>query len=170
MRTSMLLIATLCLMTTLPAAAQPVEDLNPLLVEIQPNPEGPDRGNEWVEFANPFPVPLDLDGFYLADGERCLLADEGRTADDRYPLEGTIPAFDRLVILLPSSCLQLANTGDNLNLTLEDGTLVQEISWPQENLDLPAEQETLQACLGTAGLHGNWTLAQATPGEANVAC
>ncbi|MDX1612342.1 MAG: lamin tail domain-containing protein [Candidatus Thermoplasmatota archaeon] len=161
----------LVLLTTPFAPASAQDATSPVMVEVQPNPEGPDRGNEWVEFANPLPVDLDLEGFYLTDYDRCSVAGQGWVDPYYWPLSGIVPAQGRLVVELPSNCPLLRNGGEVLALTLADGTVLQEIAWGDEGpLDAPDPGESLFACHQEANLHGAWQPGPATRAAGNPAC
>lgn len=173
MRHVLVAVATaLCLTTALAPASLAEDPAAPLMVEIQPNPEGDDAGAEWVEFANPTPAPLDLDGFELTDHDSCFASGEGFTEDYHWELSGTIPAQGHLVLTLPEDCLNLRNgeAGDDLELVREGQTL-QRVAYGDEGpLDVPGEAETLSACHVDANLHGEWSIADASPGASNPDC
>lgn len=136
----------------------------PVLVEAQPNPDGTDRGSEWLEFHNPTPAPLSLDPFYVNDHDFCF-------ADDpRYDLTGTIQPLGRLVVTLPGTCILLQNGGDFFTFETEDGQVVQNVTYgPGTGQPAPSSGTSLAAC--QAGItHAQWMIAQPTRGEANPGC
>lgn len=140
-------------------AADPVA---PLLVELQPNPDGPDSGNEWVELANPGPAPIPLDGLFLTEAAGSVLA-----------LTGTLPPSASTVVVLPTS-FRLNNAGDVLTLTtdpaLGEGAVLQQVAYgSQGDLSAPGSGESLAAC--TLGpVHGAWSSGTASPGTPNAVC
>lgn len=136
----------------------------PVLVEAQPNPDGTDRGNEWLELHNPTPAPLSLDPFYVNDHDFCF------AEDTRYDLSGTIAPMDRVVVTLPGSCILLENSGDRLTLETEDGHVVQTLQYgPGTDLQAPSGGDSLTACQAGA-THLQWMTAEPTRGEANPFC
>lgn len=142
----------------------------PLLVEVQPNPDGPDRGNEWVELANPTPVPLALDGLYLTDDSDCF-RDGDTEKGDRWALDGTLAPMSVTKVTLLYDCIRLSNAGDELRLETEDGDVLQTVAYGTEgDLAAPTAGESLAACHVGAHVHANWTLAPSTPGQANPSC
>lgn len=164
-------VLALCLVTALAPLTAAEDAAAPVLVEIQPDPEGTDRGNEWIELANPTPVPLPVDGLYVTDHDPCFLPGEGFVSDHAHPLEGTIPAGGHLVITLPSACVNLANSGDDLALVTEDGTELQSVSYgDQGGQPTPSDGESLSACHLAANLHGAWSTAAETKGSTNPTC
>lgn len=146
-------------------------EVEPLLVEVQPDPLEETYEREWVEFANPAPFPLSLEGFYLTDHDACFVPGEGLVENYRWPLNATVPASSRLVILLPDNCLNLANSGDDLALENEDGDVIQSVAYGEEgNLDAPESGQSLSACHHTNEIHGAWGLALQSPGRTNPDC
>lgn len=152
----------LCLVTALAPTAASSDPVAPLLVELHPNPEGPDRGNEWVELANPGPAELPLDGLFLGEG-----------SGDTVALSGTVPAFGRVVVALPGS-FALNNGGDTVTLFASGPTgepaIVQTVAYGTDEVPAPGSGDSVIACELAAGLHGPWTAGAASPGTANAAC
>lgn len=164
--TTFILALGLALSIALPAATAD-DAVAPTLVEVEPTPEGE---AEWVEFANPAPTPVSLEGLYLTDDDFCF-APDGPTESYRWPLNVTVPAQDRLVVELPSSCLTLANSGDTLALEDEDGNVLQSVSYGAEGaLPTPTEAQSLSACHAAGLIHGGWDVAAHSPGADNHAC
>jgi hypothetical protein len=142
----------------------------PTMVEVQPTPADDD---EWVEFANPTPVDVSPEGLYLTDHDACFAPGQGFVDEYRWPVEVTVPAQDRLVVDLPDagSCLTLADGGDELALEDEEGNELQAVSYgPEGDHGVPGPSQSLAACHAGALVHGNWSLAGATPGVANPSC
>lgn len=165
-----LLICALVLTTALPLAAQASDPVAPVMVEIDPDPDD-DWDAEWVELYNPAPVDLPLDGLYLTDHDACFAPGQGFVQDYHWPLTGAVPAQSHLVLELPSSCLNLANSGDLIELVTEDGTVLQSVGYGEEgDLPVPADGQSLAACHVAGGLHGPWTTAQETRGALNPGC
>ncbi|MGB0653066.1 MAG: lamin tail domain-containing protein [Thermoplasmatota archaeon] len=108
-----LVAATLlaCLLITAGAgqSAAPGITQRPVINEILVNPEGTDRGNEWVELYNPTPLVVDLTGWMLVDNR-------GRT----HALDGLTLLPEGLSKVLldghPFTGAQLANSGGYLEL------------------------------------------------------
>lgn len=157
-------------MIALPAAT--AEDAAaPLLVEVQPDPVGESFDEEWVEFANPTASDLSLDGLYLTDYDACFVDGEGFVSEYRWPLDVTVPAADRLVVELPSNCVNLANGGDTLALEGEHGNVIQTVSYGDEGtLDAPDDGESVSACHAGALVHGGWAIAAQSPSAHNQGC
>lgn len=167
---SLALAFVLSLSIALPVASAG-DTLAPTLVEAQPDPTGEVYEREWVEFANPSPAPLDLDGLYLTDHDACFLPGEGFVDEYRWPLNATVPATSRIVLQLPTHCLNLANGGDDLALEDEQGNVLQSVSYgPDGDVDAPGDGESLSACHQGALVHGAWALAQQSPAGANQDC
>ncbi|PSG96443.1 hypothetical protein BRD56_10590 [Thermoplasmatales archaeon SW_10_69_26] len=168
------------LLIAVPAAA--AEDTTaPTLVEAQPSPDGHTHDEEWVEFANPAPTALDLEGLFLTDHDACFAPGEGYVETYRLALDNvTVPARDRVVVELPASpCLNLADGGDDLFLEDEQGKQIQQVAYGSEGeLPAPGTGESLSACQATAErwsdrqpmIHGDWSTAMASPGNANPSC
>ena len=140
----------------------------PVLVEVQPNPEGLDRGAEWFELYNPTPVNLALDGYYVTDHDAC-------TGQPTYSLDGVVlPAFGRAAFTLPNgtSCMVLVNSADELALVGPTGHVLQEVAWGGVGRDAPAvgDGEAVAACVNGLGLHTTWSIAAPTKGAPNAAC
>lgn len=165
-------ITALALTTALAPTGTAAEDPAPTLVEVQPNPPGADDGNEWIELSNPTPVPLPLDGLYVADRDGCFASGVGFTEDHRWALDGSIPPRSHLALTIPSpgNCNQLANGGDRLYLETEDGDTLQSVGYGDEGaLAIPSPQESLTAC-SLGPLHPTWTIAPASQDAANPTC
>lgn len=96
------------------APADPADPADPLpattgqlfITAAQPNPAGPDRGNEWIEISNVSGASLALEGHSLRDRQ-----------GGSHELAGIIsPRSTRRVILPGDSPVQLANGGDDIIL------------------------------------------------------
>ncbi len=166
-----LLICALVMTTALPLAAQASDPVAPILVEVDPDPTGSGVDGEWVELYNPSPVDLRLDGLYLTDHDACFAPGEGLVQDYHWPLTGILPAQSHLVLELPSSCLNLANGGDEIELVTEDDDVLQSVAYGDAGgLPAPGAGESLAACHIGAGLHGAWATGPETPGVFNAGC
>jgi hypothetical protein len=75
------------------------------IVGLLPNPVGRDEGNEAVEIGNSRSQPVDLAGWKLRD-----------RAGNPYRLAGTVPAKDRLRIVMTAPSMPLNNDGDTVLL------------------------------------------------------
>lgn len=154
-----LLICALVLTTALPLAAQASDPVAPVMVEIDPDPPGSDANSEWVEFHNPAPVPVSLEGLYLTESDGGILA-----------LEGEIAPGEHHVEVLPWGFF-LNNDGDVVELVTENGTVLQSVAYGDDgDLPMPDDGQSLAACHLAAGLHGPWATAQETQGSFNPAC
>ncbi len=161
------------------------DEVSPMLVEVQPNPPvnesaanetanetDPEPEPEWVEFANPTPRPLSLEGFFLTDYDGCFAPGEGFVDDYRWPLNATVPAEDRLVVELPTHhCLTLANSGDTLALEDEEGRVIQNVTYGSEGeLAAPEDGDSLSACHAQDNLHRAWEVAAESRNATNPEC
>lgn len=165
------LVLALCTLTalapTLSAQAQPA----PVLVEVDPNPVGADRGNEWVELVNPAPVEVTYEGLYLTDYDACFAPGEGHVDTYRWPVDVTLGPHEHRALELPYHCLTLSDSGDEVALVDEDGNELQRVAYGEEDaLDLPGPDESLAACEHAAELHTSWSVRPATPGASNPSC
>jgi exonuclease III len=105
--------------------AQPTDPDDPVvastgltIVELLPNPQGEDRGNEEVILANAGTATANLQGWRLRD-----------RAGNTFLLSGTIAAGVRATILLPAGSLPLNNDGDDVDLIDPQGTSVNHRSY-----------------------------------------
>ncbi len=159
-------LLALALLPPVPAAAEGAP-IAPLLVEV--NPQG-----EWVEFVNPTPRDLVLDGWSLADHDSCLLAGAGRIEDPHFPLDGVVvPARGRVLVSLwdGDACVRLHDSADDLDLLAPDGSLVQRVTWgPGGDVPSPPLAKSVAACSLADLAHGAWGIATATPRAGNGAC
>ncbi len=97
--------------------------------ELQPNPSGSDRGNEWVEIYNPTAIDTPLDGWTLQDHR-------GRIHD----LAGLVaPAFGYIVVTLGGS-LQLVNGGGDLALVDPDAATIDRVRYGNVGSGQPRAQ------------------------------
>lgn len=111
---------------------EPVPEFHVVINELLPDPEGTDRGGEWVEFVNVGPDAADLTGFTVYDasglrhdfgavvlevGEHLVLFDQG----DHSEVPGAINSS--------SGSLSLNNSGDALTLYDAEGVLHDQVSW-----------------------------------------
>lgn len=122
----------------------------PELSEALPNPEGSDTSEEWIELYNPYSEAINIDG---------LLLDDQEGGSSPYTLNGSIAAYDYLLISITDSGITLNNSSDDIRLLHTDGTVL----W-SESYDDPTERESFVL------INGSWTWTdQLTPGEANLA-
>lgn len=99
--------------------------------EVHPNPEGTDRGHEWIELVNVGGGPVDLDGWTLYDGSdlrhaftlRTLPAGEGLLLHDAPGAEGPD------VVQASTEHLMLGNDHDTVTLLDDVGDVRDEVSW-----------------------------------------
>lgn len=88
------------------------------IAAAQPNPAGPDKGNEWVEIANLGPQPVSLAGWELRDRQ-----------GGRHELGGIVSPAGRQRITLPGeSPVKLSNKADEIIL-LQDGAERHRVSY-----------------------------------------
>lgn len=94
-------------------------DIQGLIInEVETNPEGEDRGNEWIELLNNTTSTIDLDGYSLSYGNRS----KSSTMD----LSGSIAPGEFLVI---KPTFTLVNTsGRTLSIVDPEGTEIDELS------------------------------------------
>lgn len=145
--------------------------LDPQLVEVQPDPGEQGPGGEWVEIANPSPLPADLDGLYLTDYDPCFAPGQGFVEEYRWPLEATVPARGLLVLELPDNCLTLADRGDEIALEDEEGNVLEHVAYGDEGeLPEPDPGESLAACHEAAHQYEGWDVHPVTPGRTNPRC
>ncbi|MCP4809659.1 MAG: hypothetical protein GY913_28325 [Proteobacteria bacterium] len=120
----------------LPEACPPIV-AGVFINEFLPNPDGTDRGSEFVELVNGAPTPVDLtgwtfgdaikdvrhtfDGVVLAPGEALVLWDSGEHEGDEVSATGS---------------LSLNNTGDTLTLRDADGLVVDEVEYGDSETDV----------------------------------
>ena len=135
-----------------PFVYDPAPEFHVVINELLPDPDGTDRGNEWVELVNVGPDPADLTGFSLYDasglrhdfgavvlevGEALVLFDQGDHSD--------VPG----AITSSSGSLSLNNTGDALTLYAADGALHDQVSWATSRTD-ESWNRSVDALLGAA--------------------
>lgn len=160
----------LALVIALPAGAA-TDQAAPALVEVQPDPSEQLYDREWVEFANPTPAPVSLEGLYLTDHDSCFQPGEGFVEEYRWALNATVPAQERLVLTLPSGCLNLSDAGDDLALEDEEGHELQSLAYgDQGDLSAPNDGESLSACQAGSMAHAGWEVALQSPGATNQPC
>jgi hypothetical protein len=166
------LALSLVAVTAAPAAvAQNDPTLRPQLVEVEPTPGEVGPSDEWVELANPSPLPMDTDGLYLTDHDPCFAPGEGYVEEYRWPLNVTLPAHGVLAVELPDQCLTLSDRGDEV--ALEDGReqVLDEVAYGNDGeLPTPDRPHTLSACHELGQQYGAWALEMATPNGANPRC
>ena len=103
-----------------------------VLNELLANPDGTDRGSEFVEILNTAGEAISLEGWSLSDG----------TGATRHVFSGTLQAGTALVlfdegehldvpgaIVSTTTYLSLNNTGDTITLMDEDGVTVDVVSY-----------------------------------------
>lgn len=165
------LVLALGTLTALAPTGLAQSDPAPIVTEVDPNPPGLDRGNEWVELVNPAPVEITLDGLYLTDYDACFAPGEGHVDSYRWPLDVTLAPHEHRALELPYHCLTLADAGDELALVDEDGRELQHVAYGDEGaLDLPSPEDSLATCEQAAQLHHAWSVRSATRGASNPSC
>ncbi|GEM_PF-4374029 len=93
------------------------------VIQILPNPQGQDAGNEYFVIGNGTSLTVSLENWSLQDDDRGHFVLHGQLAPDSKQ-KFTIPS---------TSSLKLGNTGDNLTLHDADGAVVQTIPYEQVN-------------------------------------
>lgn len=150
---------------TLAQGAAPIASGAAVINEVYVNPPGSESGAEWVELYNPSPVPLNVDGWRLAD-------DDGKSQ----PLSGAIPAFGYVAVMLDAESfrIRLANTADEVRLEDADGKTVDAISYGEGAMPAPGEGQSLARhyLIGTSGpaaanLDSWYVEDEPTPGAVN---
>lgn len=91
-----------------------------VISELMPNPEGKDKGKEWIELQNISDSDLDLSGFVIDD-------EDGGSKP--YALNGKIIAGGVWVLEEIDTGLQLGNTSDSVRLFGRDGRLIDEVTY-----------------------------------------
>ncbi len=117
-----------------------------IISEFLPNPEGNDKGKEFVEIYNYGDEEIDLDGFTLKIG------------DKEIKLNGKIEPQEYLVITNKEYSFYIKNKGDNLALYYQ-GEKIFEISYSGK-----AEEGKSYS----RNSKGEWLFTQPTPGKENI--
>lgn len=124
--------------------------------EFESNPEGTDRGNEWVEIYNGSLSSIDLTGYTLVPG-----SDESKAIT----LEGKISPMGRQVFTFQSQSLNNSKTksgnGEMLTLFDADGNEVDSTPWKADSYN---DDRTWQR---TSDGGNSWTLSKGSKAKSN---
>lgn len=138
------------------------------LTEVQPNPEGPDQDNEWIEITNGGDGTVDLGNWTI---------DDGPNGSDPYVIpSGTIiEPGETIVFDRPTTGVALNNSHEAVELRDYTGDIIDQIDYEstQEGKSLSKieieELQNLQASFNPMGLRTEtiWEWTEPTPGESN---
>jgi len=138
------------------------------LTEVQPNPEGPDQDNEWIEITNGGDGTVDLGNWTI---------DDGPNGSDPYVIpSGTIiEPGETIVFDRPTTGVALNNSHEAVELRDYTGAIIDQIDYEstQEGKSLSKieieELQNLQASFNPMGLRTEtiWEWTEPTPGESN---
>jgi endonuclease/exonuclease/phosphatase family metal-dependent hydrolase len=98
-------------------------ELNVRIVALLPNPTTRDPGKEAVTLQNDGLSAVDLQGWTLRD-----------RANNTYALSGTIPAHDRLRIVMQQFTMPLNNNGDTVELLDPNGACVHDVMYTKSQV------------------------------------
>lgn len=138
------------------------------LTEVQPNPEGPDQDEEWIEITNGGDSSVDLGNWTI---------DDGPNGSDPYVIpSGTIiEPGETIVFDRPTTGVALNNSHEGVELRDYTGDIIDQIDYEstQEGKSLSKievdELQNLQASFNPMGLRTEtiWEWTEPTPGESN---
>lgn len=138
------------------------------LTEVNPNPEGPDAENEWIEITNGGDQSVDLGNWSIDDGEG--------GSDPYFIPEGTIIApGESIIIERTESKIALNNSREKIQLFDYTQELMDEIEYEstQEGQSYSKieieEVQNLQASANSLGFRSRivWEWTEPSPGKAN---
>ncbi len=93
-----------------------------IINEFIPNPEGPDKEEEWIELYNPTNRKIDLGNLLLDD-------EEGGSKPYLIPTGTIIGPYGYLVVKITDSKITLNNNGDSVRLLRPDFSVAEEVRY-----------------------------------------
>ena len=117
-----LLITCLLLLPTLAHASLQI-------TEVQYNPQGTDKGYEWIEVQNISDQPLDLREIFLKESDvnhRISREESGLLNPGEYAVVADRPTFVSSSTAIYDSAFTLINSGESLAFVTKDGTVLTE--------------------------------------------